>query len=241
MPEVGQERELVVAVEVGDLGLERRADRTTGAPSFAACALDRREQRIVPEAVLVDVGDVHRRLHREQAERSQHVASPRRRGPPARRPPCVEHRHRPSPAPRRSAALPCRRPRAPSCAYFSELLLDGREVRERELGVDRLDVGQRIDLARHVDDVVVLEAAHDVRDRVGLADVGEELVAEAFALRRAGDEPRDVDELDRRRDDLLAASRSPRAPRGAGRAPRRCRRWARSCRTDSSRPRCRPW
>jgi hypothetical protein len=49
-----------------------------------------------------------------------------------------------------------------------------------------------------VNDVVVLEAAHDVRDRVRLADVREELVAEAFALRGAGDESRDVDELDGR-------------------------------------------
>jgi hypothetical protein len=33
-------------------------------------------------------------------------------------------------------------------------------------------------------DVVVLEAAQYVDDRIDLADVGEELVAEAFALRR---------------------------------------------------------
>lgn len=37
-------------------------------------------------------------------------------------------------------------------------------------------------LARDVHDVVVLEAAHDLADRVGLADVGEELVTEALAL-----------------------------------------------------------
>jgi hypothetical protein len=46
----------------------------------------------------------------------------------------------------------------------------------RELGVDGLDVRARIDAAAHVDDVGVLEAAHDVRDRVRLADVSEELV-----------------------------------------------------------------
>ena len=44
-------------------------------------------------------------------------------------------------------------------------------------------------------DVVVLEAADDVDDRVHLADVGEELVAEAFALARALDQSRDVEEL----------------------------------------------
>ena len=89
------------------------------------------------------------------------------------------------------------------------------------------------DLAGDVDDVVVVEAAHDVRDRVGLADVGEELVAQALALRRAGDEPGDVDELDDGRHHLLRLRDRGQLRRAADRAPRRCRRWARSCRTDS--------
>ena len=62
---------------------------------------------------------------------------------------------------------------------------------------------QRVDLARDVRDVVVLEAAHEMRDRVSLANVREELIAEPFALRRALDQARDVDELDDRRHDLL--------------------------------------
>ncbi len=51
-------------------------------------------------------------------------------------------------------------------------------------------------LARDVHDVRIVEAADDVRDRVALADVGEELVAQSLALAGAGDEARDVDELD---------------------------------------------
>ncbi len=43
---------------------------------------------------------------------------------------------------------------------------------------------------------MVVEAAHDVDDGVGLADVGQELVAQAFALGGAGDQAGDVDELD---------------------------------------------
>jgi hypothetical protein len=82
-------------------------------------------------------------------------------------------------------------------------LLDRRQVSQAELGLDHLDVGDRVDPAGDVDDVLVVEAADDVDDRIGLADVGEELVAEALALRRAGDEPGDVDELDNRRDDPL--------------------------------------
>jgi hypothetical protein len=52
-------------------------------------------------------------------------------------------------------------------------------------------------------DVVVLEAAQHVHDGVDLADVGEELVAEAFALGGAAHEAGDVDEGDAGRDDLL--------------------------------------
>ena len=45
-------------------------------------------------------------------------------------------------------------------------------------------------------DVAALEAAQHVDDRIDLTDVGEELVAEAFALASAADQPGDVDELD---------------------------------------------
>src|SRR3546814_11898650 len=54
-------------------------------------------------------------------------------------------------------------------------------------------------------EVVILETAQDVDDRVNLADVAEELVAQPFALRRAAHQPRDVDEGELGRDDLLAA------------------------------------
>jgi len=44
-----------------------------------------------------------------------------------------------------------------------------------------------------VHDVFIVEAAHDVDDGVGFADVGQELVAEAFALAGASDEAGDVE------------------------------------------------
>ena len=81
--------------------------------------------------------------------------------------------------------------------------LDRVEVGERELGVDHFDVGDGIDAPRDVHDVVVDEATHDLRDRIGFADVRQELVAEAFTLGGAGHEARDVDELDRRRQHLF--------------------------------------
>ncbi len=82
-------------------------------------------------------------------------------------------------------------------------LVDGLEVLEAELGVDGADVGHRIDAPLDVDDVVVLEAADDVGDGVGLADVGQELIAEAFTLGGPAHEAGDVDEVHRRGDDRL--------------------------------------
>ena len=239
-PQVGEEHRLVVAVEIGDLGFQRRADRDHRRALGRRVLLDRREHRVVVEAVLGDVGDVHRRLHREQEERLQHVLLLGVEVRGAGGPPLVEHHlhllQRGDDPLRLLVAAGTR-----DLLVLRELLVDGGEVGQRELGVDRLDVGDRVDLARDVHDVLVDEAAHDVRDRVGLADVGEELVAQALALRRAGDEARDVDELDRRRHHPLGLrDRGERrearighlddADVGLDRAER-----------DSSRRRCPPW
>ena len=77
------------------------------------------------------------------------------------------------------------------------------QIRERQFGHDGLDVGDRVDAAVDVDHVLVFEAAHDIDQRIGLADVGEKLVAQAFTLAGAGDQSGDVDELDDRGLDLL--------------------------------------
>ena len=77
--------------------------------------------------------------------------------------------------------------------------LGGLQVGQRELQVDDGDVVHRRDAPRHMHHVGIVEAAHDVGDGFGLADVGEELVAEPFALGRASDQPGDVHELHRAR------------------------------------------
>ena len=94
-----------------------------------------------------------------------------------------------------------------------EPLLDRLEVGEGELDLDDAEVLDRVARARHV---VVLERPQHEHDGVDLADVGEELVAEALALARAFDEAADVDDLDRGVDHVastcdIAASRSSRS------------------------------
>ena len=81
--------------------------------------------------------------------------------------------------------------------------LQGLHVGQHQLDLDRLDVRERLDRARHVDHVGVLEAADDLEDGVDLADVAEELVAEPFPFARPLHDPGDVHEAERRGDELL--------------------------------------
>jgi len=92
-----------------------------------------------------------------------------------------------------------------------------------------------------VHDVRVLEAAHHVRDGVAFADIGEELVAQAFALRCAGHEPRDIDELDRGGDDffLRLAMAASLARRGSGTSTMPI--FGSMVQNDSSPPQSPPW
>jgi hypothetical protein len=75
--------------------------------------------------------------------------------------------------------------------------LDLLEVRVDELGLDGGDVGERVHATLRMHDAFVGVAAHDVRDRVGFANVAQEPVAESLAAMGVGHQPGDVVELDR--------------------------------------------
>ena len=68
-----------------------------------------------------------------------------------------------------------------------------------QFGIDDPDIAERVDITRDMHDVSILETAHDVRNRVGLTNIGKKLIAEPLALRCPGHEPRDIDEFDGRR------------------------------------------
>jgi hypothetical protein len=86
--------------------------------------------------------------------------------------------------------------RARHLGVAMQRLLDRGEVGQAELGLDHFDVRDRVDLAGHVDHVLVVEAAHHVHGGVGFADVRQELVAQALAGAGAGHQAGNVDELD---------------------------------------------
>ena len=75
------------------------------------------------------------------------------------------------------------------------------EIGQHQFGFDDFDVGNRIDAAFDMGDVVVLEAAQHMGDGVDLADIGEKLIAEPLAFRRAAHQAGDVDEGQPRRHD----------------------------------------
>jgi hypothetical protein len=93
--------------------------------------------------------------------------------------------------------------------------VQGLQVGEDQLGVDRLDVRRGINGTVHMHHVRVVEHPNDLADRVGLADVREELVAEALPLGCALDQARDVHKGHRGRHDPGAFEyrRQPAQPR----------------------------
>ena len=84
---------------------------------------------------------------------------------------------------------------------LGQAVLHRLQVGQDQLGVDGADVGLGIDPAVDVDDVVVVEDPDHLADGVALADGGQELVAQALALRGAPDDAGDVDEGHRGRHD----------------------------------------
>ena len=77
------------------------------------------------------------------------------------------------------------------------------QIGQAQLGLDDFDVVDRVDLTGDVDDVVVLKAAHHVDGGVGLADVLQELVAQAFPGAGTCHQTGNVDKLHNGGDDAL--------------------------------------
>ena len=92
--------------------------------------------------------------------------------------------------------------RAPFCRRSARFLTRGK-VRKNQLCGDDLNVPHGIDRARHVVNIPALKAANNLDDRINLADVAKELVAEPFSLACSLHETCDVNEFDGGRDDFL--------------------------------------
>ncbi len=188
-------------VQLGDLGFDLVAHRHDAGAFVGGNAAHDIEVGIVLEAFLTDVGDVHGRLEGQEAETAHDLQVVIAETEAAQRLAFGQVRldtfqHGLGGDGFLVAALG-------DTGQTLDAALDAVEIGQGQLDVDGLDVGGRVDVVGDVDDVVILEATHHVRDGVGLTDVGQELVAQTFALGSASDQTRDVDEFHGGRNHLL--------------------------------------
>ncbi len=80
---------------------------------------------------------------------------------------------------------------------------DRFHVRKGELGVDGLGITKWVYGTIDVEDIGIVEGAHDLSDGIGFADVGQEFIAETLAFGGTFYETGDIDELDDRWDEFL--------------------------------------
>ena len=205
LAEVLEEGLGLLRVEFGDFGLHFRGDGDDLRALLGGEHLNLLHVGVlIPgrgDFVLGHVADVERRLQREQVHFLDHLELVVRELDLARRLRLVEAGLDAA----QDFVLHARLFRA-GFRDFRELhdaLLDDFEVGEAELGLDDVDVAQRVDAALDVRDVRVVKAAHDMGHGVHLTDVLEELVAKALALGGALHEARDIHEAHRGRRRLL--------------------------------------
>ncbi len=86
---------------------------------------------------------------------------------------------------------------------FFPPLLDTGKVGEDELGINHLDIADRVDRTVDMVDIFIIETAHDLGNGMDFSDGGEELVAQPFALGRPFDQTGDIDKFNGRGDNLL--------------------------------------
>lgn len=194
-PQISQELGGLLGIELGELRLDLGADRN--GLHTVDCV------EVLGEHVLVDVGDVEHRLHGQQEQALGGRAL------------LIGHLHRDG-----TVALVqplnqtlCHRKLGGELGValgflleFGKLLFERLNIGQDELGHDGLGIARRVDeLARVIGlahDIRVLEVTDHLADGIALADVGQELVAQACALGSGAlHQTSDVDELNGGRED----------------------------------------
>ena len=222
------------AREGGDFGFDRRGDdHRLGA--FGRGSFEHALRQCVAGRgiAFVDVADVEHRLRGQQLRALQRFFFLVVLGLGQ---PCGLGRAQQARAPGRAPTASIFASLSPCCAFLTRLGTRlSRLSRSASISSVSTVSASAIGSTRPFDvgHVAALEAAQHVDDRVDLADVGEELVAEPFALgwrRGPGRRCRRTRSGSR---SLAPTWRSRGSCRAARRARRRGRRWARSCRTDN--------
>ena len=82
---------------------------------------------------------------------------------------------------------------------FIQRAADRFQIGQGKLGIDGVDIANRIDRSFDMDDVAAFKAADDVQNRVNLADVRQKLVAQPFTRAGPAHDAGDIDDAHLRR------------------------------------------
>ena len=189
-----QEFGFFIVFQFGNVAFDGGANRHDGRVFLFRQRFQAVEMWIIGEAVFRHVRHIHGGFCRQQEQRAQQgqlffVQAERAHGLAfvQMRQQFFQHRHQ---------FLRVFVARFGAFAFADDGFFHAGQIRQRQFRADGFNVGNRIDFARNVDDVVVVKAAHHVYDGIGFADVGEELVAQAFAFAGTGHQACDIDKFD---------------------------------------------
>ena len=191
-------------MRLDDLGLDCGAHRHHGGRLGLYALTHLLQEGVIEKTVFGNIRDVQGRLRRQQVQRCQLLPIFLFQGHGAHRQTPIQVGNHVlqkllGSSGRTVAALG-------SAHRLGECLLHGPKIGQRQLGVDHLDIGGRIDLSCDVDHVRVLVASDHVGDGIGLPDMGEKLVTQSLALGGPRHESGDIDEFDRGGHDPLGVS-----------------------------------
>ena len=188
-------------VQLGDVRFNGGAHRHHHRPFLLGDGANLIEVRVVLETVFIDVRDVHGRLQGQEAQiadglflffgqiqRAQHTGVFQLRQAFFQR-----------------GQLNLRVFIA-AFGFFGDAVnraFAGIKVRQRQFGVDNVDIFRRVHFPRDVNNIIVFKAANHMADGFGFTDVGQKLVAKTFTFGRAFHQARDIHELHGGRQDAL--------------------------------------
>ena len=77
------------------------------------------------------------------------------------------------------------------------------QIGQAQFGLNHFDIRNRVDLARHMNHVVVFKTAHHIHGGIGFADMCQKLVAQPFTGAGSSYQTGDIDKFDDRALNLL--------------------------------------
>ena len=189
----GEEHFLVLVFHIGHFGLHLGADRHHRCVLRGGVSRQAIQKRIVFKAVFCHVGYKHRRLGRDQEKLLQQRQLFLAELNGAYGFGFIEHCLAFFKNGHQLDGLLVARARR--FGHAVQGLFNSGQIGQTKFCLNHLNVRDGVNFAGHVNDVVVFKAAHHIDGGIGLADMGQKLVAQAFARAGACNQPGNVNKF----------------------------------------------